>query len=153
VVLSRIHREKQEGHGPDDLDLGSYADDMFTRIYDRYEKSLRGAAAVDFEDLIGLTVKLLEDSLSPEGDAIRHRFSHVLVDEFQDTNAMQYRLLKALVRDHRNLCVVGDDDQSIYRWRGADIRNIRGFRRDFPEAEIVKLEQNYRSTGHIVQAA
>ena len=98
-------------------------------------------------------VKLLEENPGGAGDALRRRFDHVLVDEFQDTNAAQYRFLKAFVRDHRNLCVVGDDDQSIYRWRGADVRNIRGFKHDFPDALVVKLEQNYRSTGRIVRAA
>src|SRR5262249_48066768 len=88
-----------------------------------------------------------------EGDRLRRRFDYVLVDEFQDTNATQYPLPRELTRDHRNLCVVGDDDQSIYAWRGADVRNILGFRHDYPGATVVKLEQNYRSTGRIVAAA
>ena len=150
-VLYQIHKEKQEGRGPDEMSPESYVDDAVIKVFRRYEAHMREANAVDFEDLIGHMVRLLEGEA--EGEAIRRRFSHVLVDEFQDTNAMQYRLVRALVRDHHNVCVVGDDDQSIYRWRGADVRNIRYFRRDFPGARVVKLEQNYRSTGNIVRAA
>ncbi|WP_394833857.1 DUF2067 family protein [Pendulispora rubella] len=150
-VLYQILKEKQEGRGPDEMTAESYVDDAVIKAFRRYEAQMREANAVDFEDLIGHMVRLLERET--EGDAIRRRFTHVLVDEFQDTNAMQYRLVRALVRDHQNVCVVGDDDQSIYRWRGADVRNIRYFRRDFPGATVVKLEQNYRSTGHIVRGA
>jgi DNA helicase-2/ATP-dependent DNA helicase PcrA len=152
AVLSHIHKHKQEGRGPDEAAAHSYVDDVALRLFRTYEERLRAANAVDFEDLILLVAKLLQSD-SPEGEKIRRRFDHVLVDEFQDTNAMQYRFLRELVRDHSNLCVVGDDDQSIYRWRGADVRNIRGFRRDYPGATVVKLEQNYRSTGRIVAAA
>jgi DNA helicase-2/ATP-dependent DNA helicase PcrA len=152
AILHRILSEKQEGRGPDEMAKASYLDDAVERVFRRYEAHLRSAQAVDFEDLIGLTVRLLESG-SPDARDVIERFSHVLVDEFQDTNAMQYRLLRALSQGHRNLCVVGDDDQSIYRWRGADVRNIRGFSRDFPDARVVKLEQNYRSTKHIVGAA
>ena len=151
AVLSHIHKHKQEGRGPDEAASDSYVDDVALRIFRAYEERLRAANAVDFEDLILLVARLLEHT--PEGDRIRRRFDHVLVDEFQDTNATQYRFLRQLVRDHSNLCVVGDDDQSIYRWRGADVRNIRGFRRDYPGATVVKLEQNYRSTKRIVAAA
>jgi DNA helicase-2/ATP-dependent DNA helicase PcrA len=151
AVLAHIHRHKQEGRGPDEAAAHSYIDDVALRLFKTYEERLRAANAVDFEDLILLVARLLQST--PEGDRIRRRFDYVLVDEFQDTNATQYRFLRELVRDHGNLCVVGDDDQSIYRWRGADIRNIRGFRRDYPDATVVKLEQNYRSTGRIVAAA
>ena len=116
-----------------------------------YEERLRAANAVDFEDLILLVARLLEKTA--EGDQIRRRYDYVLVDEFQDTNATQYRFLRDLVRDHKNLCVVGDDDQSIYRWRGADVRNIRGFRQRLPgrdrreaRAEL-PLEQAHRRGG------
>jgi DNA helicase-2/ATP-dependent DNA helicase PcrA len=153
ACLAKIHDAKQELRGPDDMEAGSYIDDAVVKVYRLYEAQLEKANAVDFEDLIGKTVRLLEEDPKGEGTAIRRRYSHVLVDEFQDTNAAQYRLLRALTRDHRNLCVVGDDDQSIYKWRGADVRNIRGFRGDFPEATVVKLEQNYRSTARIVKAA
>ena len=151
AVLAAIHKHKQEGRGPDEAEAHSYVDDVALRIFREYEQRLRAANAVDFEDLILLVARLLEKG--PEGDKIRRRYDYVLVDEFQDTNAIQYRFLKDLVRDHKNLCVVGDDDQSIYRWRGADVRNIRGFRRDYPEATVVKLEQNYRSSKRIVAGA
>jgi DNA helicase-2/ATP-dependent DNA helicase PcrA len=151
AVLAHIHKHKQEGRGPDEAAAVSYIDEVALRLFRAYEERLRAANAVDFEDLILLVARLLTSN--PEGDKIRRRFDYVLVDEFQDTNATQYRFLRELVRDHRNLCVVGDDDQSIYRWRGADVRNIRHFRRDYPDATVVKLEQNYRSTKRIVQAA
>src|SRR5580658_1412053 len=153
AVLGKIHDAKQELRGPDEMKTGSYVDDAVVRIYELYEAQLKKANAVDFEDLIGKTVRVLEEDPSGHGTALRRRFGHVLVDEFQDTNLAQYRLLRALTRDHRNLGVVGDDDQSIYKWRGADVRNIRGFRSDFPDATVVKLEQNYRSTARIVKAA
>jgi DNA helicase-2/ATP-dependent DNA helicase PcrA len=151
AILTHIHKHKQEGRGPDEAAATSYVDDVALRIFREYEAQLRAANAVDFEDLILLVTRLLERT--EEGDRIRRRFDYVLVDEFQDTNATQYRLLRELARDHGNLCVVGDDDQSIYRWRGADVRNIRGFRRDYPGALVVKLEQNYRSTKRIVASA
>ncbi len=153
TALGRIHKEKQEGRGPAEMNVDSYIDEALLKIYERYEAHLKSANAVDFEDLILNVVRILEDDKQPEGAIIRRRFEQILVDEFQDTNATQYRMLRALTREHHNLCVVGDDDQSIYRWRGADIRNIRGFKTDFPEAMVVKLEQNYRSTGNIVGAA
>lgn len=153
AVLGRIHKEKQEGRGPEEMSADDYFDEALVKIFTKYEDHLQRAGAVDFEDLIGRTVKLMEDPRNPEAETIRRRFDYVLVDEFQDTNRMQYRLIRSLARDHHNLCVVGDDDQSIYRWRGADVRNIRGFKKDFPEARVVKLEQNYRSTARIVRAA
>jgi DNA helicase-2/ATP-dependent DNA helicase PcrA len=151
AILAHIHKHKQEGRGPDEAAAHSYVDEIALRMFRAYEDRLRAANAVDFEDLILLVTRLLERT--EEGDRIRRRFDTVLVDEFQDTNATQYRFLRELVRKHGNLCVVGDDDQSIYRWRGADVRNIRGFRRDYPDATVIKLEQNYRSTKHIVAAA
>jgi DNA helicase-2/ATP-dependent DNA helicase PcrA len=151
AVLSHIHKHKQEGRGPDEAAAHSYVDEIAIKIFRKYEERLRAANAVDFEDLILMVARLLEKTA--EGDRIRRRYDYVLVDEFQDTNYTQYRFLRDLVRDHGNLCVVGDDDQSIYRWRGADVRNIRGFRRDYPDATVVKLEQNYRSSKHIVGAA
>ncbi|MET0593018.1 MAG: UvrD-helicase domain-containing protein, partial [Polyangiaceae bacterium] len=152
MVLSRIHKEKQEGRAPSEMVLRDWTDDQVVKLYERYEAHLKAANAVDFEDLI-LRMTRIAESDSDEGEDLRRRFRYVLVDEFQDTNHIQYRLVRQLVRNHHNLCVVGDDDQSIYRWRGADIRNIRGFKHDFPEAEVVKLEQNYRSTARIVRAA
>jgi DNA helicase-2/ATP-dependent DNA helicase PcrA len=152
AVLGRIHKEKQEGRGPEEMVRKDWLDDQLVRLYAAYEEKLRASNALDFEDLI-LRVARLAESETLEGEELRGRFRYVLVDEFQDTNHIQYRLVSQLVKNHHNLCVVGDDDQSIYRWRGADIRNIRGFRRDFPEARVVKLEQNYRSTARIVRAA
>ena len=159
-VLARIHKEKQEGRGPDEMNLDSYLDDAIQKAYRRYEEALRAANALDFEDLILSVVRVLEapnEGASPEvlraKEALEKKFDYILVDEFQDTNQIQYRLLKRLAARTRNLCVVGDDDQSIYRWRGADVRNIRYFRRDWPDAKVVKLEQNYRSSQNIVSSA
>lgn len=120
-------------------------------VYPLYESLRKSAGALDFDDLIAESVRLLTN---PQVAAIwRQRFRAILVDEYQDTNAAQYRLVKLLVNDDRNLCVVGDDWQSIYSWRGADFTNILNFERDFPGAEVVKLEQNYRSTKAILDAA
>jgi DNA helicase-2/ATP-dependent DNA helicase PcrA len=151
-VLSRIMKEKQEGRGPAELASESYVDDVVRAVFEGYERYLRASGAVDFEDLIGRTARLAEDQDSLGGREVRERFWHVLVDEFQDTNRMQYRLVRALAA-RRNLVVVGDDDQSIYRWRGGDVRLIRNFRHDYPDAKVVKLEENYRSSGHIVRSA
>ncbi len=152
AVLHRIQKEKQEGHGPEDMDVARFEEEIAQKVYRRYQEALEAAGAVDFEDLILKTRKLLALQ-TPESERLRRRFEHVLVDEFQDTSMMQYELVRLLASGSRNLCVVGDDDQSIYRWRGADRRNILGFRRDYPDATVVKLEQNYRSTGRIVRAA
>ncbi len=152
-VLGRIQPKSAKGADPTDVDRESGFDDELRDLFVAYEKMLAQSNAVDFEDLIIKVMRLAEDEKSAAGADLRHRFRYVLVDEFQDTNLIQYRLVRALSAESRNLCVVGDDDQSIYRWRGANIRIIRGFRRDFPDAKIVKLEQNYRSTGNIVAAA
>ncbi|MFH1873841.1 MAG: UvrD-helicase domain-containing protein [Pseudomonadota bacterium] len=121
-------------------------------VYEAYQKKLFETQNVDFGDLIRLTVLLLEKN--PEILAgYQKRFNHILVDEYQDTNHAQYRLIELLVREHQNLSVVGDEDQSIYRWRGADISNILRFEKDFPGAKVVRLEQNYRSTKTILAAA
>lgn len=151
-ILARIHAEKQEGRGPDEMATRSYVDEIVHRAFVEYQRRLSAANAVDFEDLLLYALRVAE-SQSPEGEQLRERFRHVLVDEFQDTNLVQYRLVRALSKNRRNICVVGDDDQSIYRWRGADIRNIRGFTSDYPDARLIKLEQNYRSTANVVNAA
>lgn len=121
-------------------------------IYERYEQEKRAADALDFDDLLSRTADTFASN--PE---VRHkwqeRFRYILIDEYQDTNAVQYRLIKSLVNEHRNICVVGDDWQSIYSWRGADFTNILNFERDFPGAKVIKLEQNYRSTGNILTAS
>ncbi|MCA9556722.1 MAG: UvrD-helicase domain-containing protein, partial [Myxococcales bacterium] len=148
-----IHHEKQEGRSPAEFEKKGYFDDAVANCFERYDHHLRQANAVDFDDLLLHVLRIAEDPNSLAGEEIRRRFEHVLVDEFQDVNQVQYRLVRAFSKYTRNLCTVGDDDQSIYRWRGADVRVIRNFRRDYPDAVVVKLEQNYRSTGHIVQSA
>ena len=121
-------------------------------IYELYQKRLKESNALDFDDIIMVTVKLFKEF--PEVlSYYQNRFVHVLVDEYQDTNLAQYELVKMMAAKHRNLCVVGDDDQSIYSFRGADIRNILEFERDFPDATVIRLEQNYRSTQTILNAA
>lgn len=134
----------------------SKAEDLFhevaSSVYKRYQERLRENDALDFDDLLLVTVNVFE--LYPDVlEKYRKRFRHVLVDEYQDTNMVQYRLVKLLVEKSGNLCVVGDDDQGIYSWRGADIRNILEFEKDYPDARVVKLEQNYRSTPEILRAA
>jgi len=120
--------------------------------YERYQVALRTAGAVDFDDLLLLTEQLFERF--PEARyAESSRFDHLLIDEYQDTNGLQYRIVKALAAAHRNLCVVGDDDQSIYGWRGADVQHILSFERDWPDAKIVRLEENYRSCAPILELA
>jgi DNA helicase-2/ATP-dependent DNA helicase PcrA len=132
--------------------VGSYFEEIVQRVYQRYEQLLRQGAAVDFDDLLMKTVQLFHDH-----PKILHRYQskhvHILVDEFQDTNIAQYELMKQLAGKYRNLCVVGDPDQSIYSWRFADLRNILSFERDYPEAKVVFLEQNYRSTRTILEVA
>ncbi|MEW5994958.1 MAG: 3'-5' exonuclease, partial [Candidatus Zixiibacteriota bacterium] len=129
-----------------------YFESATARIYSLYQRRLRECNAMDFDDLIFNAVTLLRTN-SEIGAKYRCRFKYIMVDEYQDTNHVQYLLLKALAGEHHNLCVVGDEDQSIYGWRGADIRNILEFEADFPGARIIKLEQNYRSTQVILDAA
>ena len=152
AMAGRINRAKQEVQGPDEIETPDAWSEVVRRVYTTYEERLRMANALDFGDLIYRTVRALESDQAFR-DAVVGRFSHVLVDEFQDTNHAQFRLVRLLSEGHRNLCVVGDDDQSIYRWRGADRRNILDFRASFPDATLVKLEQNYRSTQRILRAA
>ena len=122
------------------------------KIYSQYEALRITAGALDFDDLLIETVRVLREQ-QPVRDKYRTLFKHILIDEYQDTNAAQYAIVKLLVNSQKNICVVGDDWQSIYSWRGADFRNILNFERDFPGAMVVKLEQNYRSTGAILDAA
>ena len=151
-VLGRIHRAKQEAIGPDKFAVHDSFTEIVHRIYQTYDERMKRSGALDFDDLIFRLVEALEKNESLRAEMDR-RFSHVLVDEFQDTNHVQLRLVRVLADRHRNLCVVGDDDQSIYRWRGADRRNILDFRKAFPDATVVKLEQNYRSSARILRAA
>jgi DNA helicase II / ATP-dependent DNA helicase PcrA len=134
------------------LKVSSFFEQTAADVYELYEKRLHAANAMDFDDLLFRCVNLFE-LFEEVRDRYRRSFRHVLVDEYQDTNRAQYRWLQLLTEEHRNLAVVGDDDQSIYAFRGADIRNILEFERDFPDAEVIKLEQNYRSTQTILNAA
>ena len=152
AMAGRINRAKQEVQGPEDIETPDAWSEVVRRVYTAYEERLHQANALDFGDLIYRTVRALENDEAFRDEVIG-RFSHVLVDEFQDTNQAQFRLVRLLAEGHRNLCVVGDDDQSIYRWRGADRRNILDFRASFPDATLVKLEQNYRSTKRILRSA
>ncbi|MEW6050216.1 MAG: UvrD-helicase domain-containing protein [Candidatus Zixiibacteriota bacterium] len=129
-----------------------YFESRTAAIYSLYQKRLRECDGMDFDDLLFNTVSILEHN-TEIGDKYRRRFRYLLVDEYQDTNHVQYLMLKHLLGEHQNICVVGDEDQSIYGWRGADIRNILEFEKDFPGAKIIKLEQNYRSTSKILAAA
>ncbi len=154
AILTRISLAKNAFIGPDDFEVaeGDEYDEITADVYPRYQRALKAFAALDFDDLITETVRLLDED---EGvrDRWASRFEYVMVDEFQDTNRAQLLLVRHLVQRHDNLCVVGDDDQSIYAWRGADPTNILQFEKLFPGAVVVKLEQNYRSTPQILDAA
>ena len=153
-MLSSISRAKNRADGPDDL--FKYAktrvDEQIAVLYQEYEKALRNANALDFDDLLLETVRLLRHD-----DATREtwnrRLGYVMIDEYQDTNRPQYQLMRLLTTSHDNVCVVGDEDQSIYSWRGADINNILDFEKDYRNAKVIRLEQNYRSTKNILEAA
>ncbi len=153
-VVSRISAAKNELVGPEEYATmaATPPEKMTARVYAEYEERLSAANAMDFDDLLVRAVRLMDEA--PDVlDRWRDRFKHILVDEYQDTNRAQYTLVNMLAASHRNLMVVGDDDQSIYSWRGADIRNILDFEGDYPEATVIKLEQNYRSTKTILAAA
>ncbi len=153
-IASAISAAKNDGLGPQEYAEHAKlpAQQAAADVYPRYERLRKDAAALDFDDLLLETVRLF--TTVPEiRDKWRNRFQHIMIDEYQDTNAVQYKLIKLLVNEMQNLCVVGDDWQSIYSWRGADFTNILNFERDFPGATIVKLEQNYRSTQAILDAA
>jgi DNA helicase-2/ATP-dependent DNA helicase PcrA len=155
AVLSMIGRAKDAEQDAKTM-LASAPDDYFLKTvaecYDLYQKRLFEANALDFDDILALSVRLFRE----HPDILSHyqrRFSYILIDEYQDTNKLQYHLVSMLAASHRNLCVVGDDDQSIYGFRGATIENILNFERHYPEAKVIRLEQNYRSTGNILGAA
>ena len=149
---SAIDEFKNAGLTPDQVPTGSPYQATLARVYAVYQERLRRCNAVDFGDLLLLTVRLFEEH--PEVlHKYQERYRWILVDEYQDTNPVQYRLVQLLAGERRNLCVVGDDDQSIYGWRGADIRNILEFEKDFPGVKVVKLEQNYRSSKTILDGA
>jgi len=154
TVLAKISSAKDRLLSP--VDYAATCHDYFAketaRIYECYQDALFAAGALDFDDLVTQTVRLLE-TVDDVRESYQQRFVYVMVDEYQDTNFAQYRLVKNLSDPQGNLCVVGDDDQSIYTWRGADIRNILEFENDFPDTKVVILEQNYRSTPNILDAA
>ncbi|PYX65835.1 MAG: ATP-dependent DNA helicase Rep [Acidobacteria bacterium] len=154
TVLARISWAKNHMLDPQEIYLqsGDPKTERVAHIYEEYRKELRKANALDFDDLLLETVRLLK-AASEVRDYYTRRFQYVMVDEYQDTNRPQYELMRMLAGTRHNICAVGDEDQSIYSWRGADIRNILEFEKDFPEAKIVRLEQNYRSTQNILQAA
>jgi DNA helicase-2/ATP-dependent DNA helicase PcrA len=137
--------------GPEDY-AKVFFDESVAQIYTEYQKELRRNNAVDFDDLIKYSVEIFEGNGKVLAD-YQDRFQYIMVDEYQDTNPSQYKLINMLAQKHQNLCVVGDDDQSIYGFRGADITNILNFEDDYPDALVLKLEQNYRSTRTIVKAA
>jgi DNA helicase-2/ATP-dependent DNA helicase PcrA len=154
-VLSLVSRAKNAGKRrirPGEPGQGDDYDLVASEVFPRYERALRAQRAVDFDDLISLPVSLLGKDAALRAKYAR-RFRHLLVDEYQDTNAAQLELLKLLAGEDRNVCAVGDDDQAIYGWRGAEVKNILRFERHFPGAREVRLEQNYRSTGHVLACA
>lgn len=154
AVSSAISNAKNEMITPDEMEAQSQYpfQQSVAKIYAKYETMRQTAGALDFDDLLIETVRLFRESKATR-DKWRSNFKHVLIDEYQDTNAAQYAIVKQLVNEMQNICVVGDDWQSIYSWRGADFTNILNFERDFPGTKVIKLEQNYRSTGSILEAA
>jgi DNA helicase-2/ATP-dependent DNA helicase PcrA len=152
--LNIVSRWKNAGVRPDRADSAAVNDQEHIAAsgFRRYQRALKLQAAFDFDDLLVYAEQLLT-----ENEQVRlaesQRYDQILVDEYQDTNGCQYRIIKALAQDHRNLCVVGDDDQSIYGWRGAEVKHILNFRKDWPEAKVVRLEENYRSTDAILSMA
>ena len=151
-IHAAISNAKNSLVQPQDLPVRNYRDEVVARVYERYQQGLLASNALDFDDLLLWAVRLLEENPQVREKYAR-RFVHVLVDEFQDTNQAQYQLLALLSSYHRNLFVVGDEDQSIYRWRGADYRNVLRFEQDFPDTNKILLEQNYRSTQNVLDAA
>jgi ATP-dependent DNA helicase UvrD/PcrA len=154
ATFYEIMKMKGKGKGPEfflDQKMDPFAQ-ITGKVFQEYKKTLKGCNALDFEDILYLTIELF-NRFPEEIEPLKRRYEYIMVDEYQDTNRVQYRLIKYLTEYSRKLCVVGDDDQSIYGWRGADIRNILDFQKDFPETEVIKLEQNYRSTDVILDAA
>lgn len=155
MLLSVISSAKNEMILPEEFELnagGDFAKLKIAKVYREYEAQLKANNALDFDDLLVRTVQLLQTQPDVR-ENYQERFRYIMVDEYQDTNTVQFRLVSLLAGKYRNLCVVGDDDQSIYKFRGANIRNILDFEKEYPDAKVIKLEQNYRSTGNILNAA
>ena len=153
-ILSNISKAKEQEIGPREFEenAGDFRDETVAKVYRGYERILSRNNAMDFDDLILNAVRLLKEN--PDVlEKYQERFRYIMVDEYQDTNQLQYKLISLLAKKYGNICVVGDDDQCIYQWRGADIRNILNFEKEFPKAKVVKQEQNYRSTANILEAA
>ena len=155
MIMAEISKAKEKFISPSEYDRessGQYRKMQIARVYTEYQERLKQNNALDFDDLLYKTVELFQ--FHPEIlDNYQERFRYIMVDEYQDTNHIQFLLIKQLASKYRNLCVVGDDDQSIYKFRGANIYNILNFEQEYPEAKVIKLEQNYRSTGNILKAA
>lgn len=155
MLMAEIAKAKETFVSPREYDLnaqGNYRQMQIARVYNEYQIRLHNNNALDFDDLLYKTVQLFQDC--PDVlESYQERFRYIMVDEYQDTNGIQFLLVRQLARKYRNLCVVGDDDQSIYKFRGADIMNILNFEQEYPDAKVIKLEQNYRSTGNILKAA
>ena len=155
MLLSVISSAKNEMILPEEFELnagGDFAQLKIAKVYREYEAQLKANNALDFDDLLVKTVQLLQTQPDVQ-ENYQERFRYIMVDEYQDTNTVQFKLVRLLAGKYRNLCVVGDDDQSIYKFRGANIRNILDFEKEYPDAKVIKLEQNYRSTGNILNAA
>ena len=155
MIISTISGAKDKLYDPKQFKAMHMNDNRMSKIadvYALYQDRLKRNSALDFDDLIFKTVELLKSDKEVL-DYYRNRFKYIMVDEYQDTSKAQYELIKILAKEHQNICVVGDDDQSIYGWRGADIRNILEFEKDYDDVHVVKLEQNYRSTQIILDAA
>lgn len=154
-LMAEISKAKEEFISPHEYDLqaqGDYRRMQMARVYTEYQKRLHSNNALDFDDLLYKVVQLFQDC--PDVlEQYQERFRYIMVDEYQDTNEIQFLLVRQLARRYRNLCVVGDDDQSIYKFRGANIKNILNFEQEYPDARVIMLEQNYRSTGNILNAA
>ena len=153
-IQASISSEKNQGNGPDEYAAGALYPNQhnIAKVFRRYEEEKTKAGALDFDDLLLRELELLQKNPSVR-KKWQEKFKHILIDEYQDTNVVQYNIVKLLVNEQKNICVVGDDWQSIYSWRGADFTNILNFERDYPGAKVIKLEQNYRSTGCILAAS
>ena len=154
-ILAKIGRAKDKMQSPESYKRefeSNFRENKIADVYLMYQKRLKENNAMDFDDLICKTVELFKKN-SDVLEFYQRKFQYIMIDEYQDTNGAQYELVKLLAAKYKNLCVVGDDDQSIYGWRGADIRNILDFEKDYPDAKVIKLEQNYRSKGNILEAA